>query len=199
MPPRSALAPARRPAGAALLALLPALATCDRSNGQVELNWTVVDAAGSAVFPFGGLRDLCRFTGRTEAGGDRRPYGLHVELRLCEPDCPAGCGDPSCQVDRLRYACDAARGFDTVPAAEEYEFSLALVAEPADGACGCELTAACALVPGPRRRAVEPGLVTDLQVYLLVLGGLDLGAAESEAGRIVMDLDACCAPDLSCS
>lgn len=188
---RLALAPARR-AAALALACAPA---CDRTHGEVELNWTVVDSAGSAVFPAGALDDLCRFTGRTTEGGPLVDYGLRVELRLCEPDCPGGCSDPACRAADLTYACDAARGFNTVEAGD-YDFTVALVADLPD-ACDCELTDACALVPGPRARAVEPGLVTDLQVYLFVLTGLRLGT--NDHGRPLLHLDGCCVPDPGCS
>lgn len=191
-PRRPALAPAR----AAALALA-VTAACDRTHGEVELNWTVVDAAGSAVFPAGALDDLCRFTGRTTEAGERVDYGLRVELRLCEPGCAAGCGDPSCQAARLPFACDAARGFDTVEVGE-YDFTVALVADLPAGTCDCELTSACALVPGPRTRAVEPGLVTDLQVYLFVLAGFRVGDPHDHS-RPVLDLDGCCVPDPACS
>ena len=69
---------------------------------------------------------------------------------------------------------------------------------PDTGACGCTLTPPCALVPGPRTRTVEPGLVTDLQVYLLVLG-LDNIAAASTSGRTRLDPSTCCTPDPSCA
>ncbi|HEY8379535.1 MAG TPA: hypothetical protein VIK91_23745, partial [Nannocystis sp.] len=194
--PGPALAPARRAAsrrgGDRLLALalaLAALPACDGSSGQVELNWTVVDAAGRAVFPSGELSHLCDFTGRTVPEGERRPYSLQAQLRLCEPDCPGSCAaEPSCRVETLRYPCTSARGFSTVPARDDpYSFEVALVADLGDG-CVCELAPACALVPGPRTRRVEPGLVTDLQVYLFVLTGLDL-AKESldDEGRTIMD------------
>jgi hypothetical protein len=185
-----------RPSAALVFGLL--LTACDGSRGQVELNWSVVDAAGRQGFPEGDLADLCSFTGRTAEGGERRPYSLHVRLRLCEPDCPGDCADtPECQVETLDYRCESARGFSTVPARdEEYDFEVDLTAD-FGGECACELGPACALVPGPRTRAIEPGLVTDLQVYLLVLARLDLGAKLPDL--VVMDLDGCCDPGPNCS
>lgn len=213
--PTQALAPApgshllRRPspAAGAILALATA-AACVRDKGEVELNWTVVDAAGRSIFPAGELDDicganvggdkfgdLCGFIGRTTADGPRRPYRLRTQLRLCEPDCPEACAaDESCQIDVLTYGCEAARGFSIVAAREEepYDFEVALVAEFEDR-CVCELGPACALTPGPRTRRVEPGLLTDLQVYLFVLTGLDACVQEPpEQGRTVMDLEGCC-------
>lgn len=195
--------PPRRRRGRSLglgLGLLLAPA-CENTAGEVELNWTVVDAAGQAMFPAGDFGDLCEFIGRAVPGGERRPYSLRAQLRLCEPGCPGDCADePSCQVETLRYRCDAARGFSTVPAREEpYLFEVAMVAD-FGGGCSCELGPACALAPGPRMRKVEPGLVTDLQVYLFVLTGIDIFAQiQPEQGRTVMDLDRCCQLDPTCS
>ncbi|WAS90170.1 hypothetical protein [Nannocystis punicea] len=214
--PAHALAPApashlrRRPslAAGATLALVTA-AACVRDQGEVELNWTVVDAAGRSIFPAGELDeiagcnadapkfdDLCGFIGRTTPDGPRRRYQLHTQLRLCEPDCPQACtADESCQIDVLTYDCKAARGFSIVAAREQepYDFEVALVAQ-FENECVCELGPACALTPGPRTRKVEPGLLTDLQVYLFVLTGLDACVQEpSEQGRTVMDLVGCCA------
>lgn len=199
--PRAAPPPRidRRAALGLACLLLPA--ACDGSSGEVELNWTVVDAAGSAVFPAGDFDDLCEFIGRTAPDGERRPYSLRAQLRLCEPDCPGSCAaEPDCQAQTLRYRCNAARGFSTVPARDEpYSFEVAMVAD-FGGGCVCELQPACALAPGPRARTVEPGLVTDLQVYLFVLTGLDLRMEPlTEQRRTIMDLDQCCALDPTCS
>ena len=192
----------RRPlAGLVAAALvIPAGAACERTQGEVEINWTIVDRAGGQVFPSGRLGSTCKFTGVLPGGDAASDYALEVQLRLCEPDCPGGCDDPACHVDRLQYDCSAARGFSVVAARPEepYDFHVDLVAAPADGGCGCTLTPPCALVPGPRNRTVEPGLVTDLQVYLLVLG-LDNIAAAGEAGRTRLDLGECCTPDPSCA
>ncbi len=193
--PRHALAPDRPRRHAPRVALGIALAggfCCDRTHGEIELNWTVVDAAGASVFPTRDLDDLCGFTGRMVAEGPRARYALHVQLELCDPAC--GC-DPACEPTRLTFDCDAARGWGTV-LADEYELRVSLIARPETG-CACELTPACALAPGPRVRAVEPGLVTDLQVFLFVLSGFRLGTKEK--GSPLMDLDGCCVPDPSCS
>ena len=193
------LAPVRA-LGLALAAVSGLALACVHDRGEIELNWTIVDLAGDQVFPFGFLGDTCDFSGKlAEADAAARGYALQVRLRLCDPACAAGCDDPTCQVDVLRFDCSAARGFATVPASEEpYDIRVDLVATPDDGACGCSLTPPCALVPGPRRRAVEAGLVTDLQVYLLVLG-LEAIADSYADGRARLDLDACCTPDPSCA
>ena len=206
MPPR----PPRRRSGlvgaiargplARLVALASALA-CDRDHGEIELNWTLVDRAGTQIAPFGALGDTCNFTGKF-AETDAKPstYDLELRLRLCDPDCAAGCDDPGCLVEDIRYDCSAARGFSRVSARTEspYDITVDLVAVPRSGACGCAVTPPCALVPGPRRRTVEAGLVTDLQVYLLVLG-IDNINDSLEDGRPRLDLDACCTPDPSCA
>lgn len=174
---------------------------CEHTAGEVELNWSVVDAAGRSMFPSGDFGDLCAFTGRTTVDGPRRPYSLRAQLRLCEPDCPQDCAEEaSCQVETLRYRCNAARGFSTVPAREEpYTFEVAMIAD-FGGGCVCELGPSCALTPGPRTRSIEPGLVTDLQVYLFVMTGIDIVAQiPPEDRRTVMDLDGCCELDPTCS
>ena len=173
---------------------------CDREHGQIELNWTVVDRAGSQIAPFGALGDTCDFSGKLTADAARIDYDLVLRLRLCDPDCVAGCDDPACPVEDLRYDCNTARGFSKVLARTDspYDIEVDLVAPPQDGACGCSLTPPCALVPGPRRRTVEAGLGTDLQVYLLVLG-LDNIRDSLEAGRPHFDLDTCCIPDPTCA
>lgn len=174
---------------------------CDRQNGQIELNWTVVDRAGTQIAPFGVLGDTCDFSGKLAADTEPTKYDLAVRLRLCDSECAGGCDDPTCEVvEDLRYGCGAARGFSTVAARADtpYDIEVDLIATPQNGACGCALTPPCALVPGPRRRTVEPGLVTDLQVYLLVLG-LDNIRESREGGRPRLDLDACCTPDPTCA
>lgn len=184
---------------AALVAFMSA--GCDRNQGQVEVNWSVVDRAGTTVFPSGVLGSTCGFAGLLAAGdAEPTPYALSLQLRLCEPGCAGGCEDPACQIDLLRFDCESARGFGTVEArsAAPYDFHVDLVAVPDDGACGCTLTPPCALVPGPRSRTVEPGLVTDLQVYLLVLG-LDNIRAARQDGRTRLDLATCCSPDPTCA
>ena len=198
MPPR----PPRRRRGLVPVVLLAlAGSACDRDHGEIELNWTLVDRAGAQIAPFGVLGDTCNFTGKF-AETDAKPstYDLELRLRLCDPDCAAGCDDPSCLVEDLRYDCSAARGFSTVPARTDspYDITVDLFARPRSGACGCALTPPCALVPGPRRRTVEAGLVTDLQVYLLVLG-IDNINESLEGGRPRLDLDACCTPDPTCA
>jgi hypothetical protein len=193
-------APRRRLGFTPALLGLALCAACEHDEGQVELNWTLVDRAGGQVFPSGVLPDLCDFTGLLAATDtDPVPYALRVQLRLCEPGCPAGCDDPSCQLQVLHYPCDAARGFSTVPARAEapYDIHIDLVATADSATCGCTVNPPCALVPGPRSRNIEPGLVTDLQVYLLVLGLDDIDAAR-DGDRTRLDLATCCTPDPSC-
>ncbi len=183
----------------------PALLACERSEGHVEINWTIVDRLGGQVFPSGALTDTCAFVGRLSDTADAPDirYALQLRLRLCEPECTAGCDDPACQVDILPFDCASARGFTGVQARSEapYNFVAELVASPDDGACGCVVNPPCALVPGSRRRTVEPGLVTDLQVYLLVLGvdDIDIVAANLEDRRARLDLATCCTPDPTCA
>jgi len=183
----------------AAVLVLTAGSACVHDEGEVEVNWTIVDRGGGQVFPSGYLGDTCEFMGLLAGSDTPAPYGLQVQVRLCEPGCADGCDDPACQIDRLRFDCSAARGFEVVKARPDapYDFHVDLVATPTSGACSCTLTPPCALAPGPRSRTVEPGLVTDLQVYLFVLGLDDIGAAD-EAGRTRLDLATCCTPDPTC-
>ena len=175
-------------------------AACVHDEGEVELNWTIVDRAGTTVFPSGLLSDTCDFLGLLPGADQPVAYDLQLQVRLCEPGCAAGCDDPSCQVDRLRFKCRSARGFRTVQARPEapYDFHVDMIASPDSGACGCTLKPPCALGPGPRNRTVEPGLVTDLQVYLFVLG-LDDIRASTDKDRTRLDLASCCTPDPTCA
>ena len=186
------------------------LAACQQDRGEVEIDWTLVDRAGAQIFPSGALEDTCAFVGRLPGSGeDLVDYEVLVEINLCEPGCEPGCTDPACIHTRLTFDCTAARGYATVEArSEPYDFDIHLVAAPADGSCACDLQPPCALIPGPRRRTVEPGLITDLQVYLMVLGLDDIDAAEAD-GRVRLDLapdptvvttaEACCVPDAACA
>jgi hypothetical protein len=203
--PRLAFTPALRVPRACVQRILgmALLLACEHTQGEVEMNWTIVDRAGAQVFPSGELSDLCAFTGLL-ADGDTEPtpYSLSVRLRLCDPGCPAGCDDPTCLATDapIDYACSAARGFSTVPARSDppYDIHVELLATAKDASCGCIVAPPCALVPGPRTRAVEAGLVTDLQVYLMVLGLDDIDAATT-GGRTRLDLVECCTPDPSCA
>jgi len=190
----------RAAAAAAVLASLTAGQACVHDEGEVEINWTIVDRSGSQVFPSGLLGDTCEFTGTLPGAQTPAAYDLQLQVRLCEPGCPGGCDDPACQLDRLRYDCSAARGFSVVTARPDdpYDFHVDLIATPDADGCSCTLGPPCALAPGPRSRTVEPGLVTDLQVYLFVLG-LDDILASAEADRTRLDLASCCTPDPSCA
>lgn len=194
---RSALAFTRLAAAAALLT-----AACTDNEGEVEIDWTLVDRAGAQVFPSGALDDTCDFVGLMPGKGDVPvDYSVNVELHLCEPGCEPGCNDPACILTILDYDCTAARGYSTV-ATGPYDFDVHLIATPTDGSCACDIQPPCALVPGPRRRTVEPGLVTDLAVYLMVLGFDNVGASQ-ENGRARLDLApadsaACCVPVPNC-
>ncbi len=189
-----------RTVAAAFAAVIAVATACVHDEGEVEINWTIVDRAGTTVFPSGQLGDTCKLTGLFPSSEAPVPYGLQLQVRLCEPGCAAGCGDPSCQIDVLRFDCSAARGFATVKARPEapYDFHVDLLASPDSGACGCTVSPPCVLGPGPRSRVVEPGLVTDLQVYLFVLGLETIGAS-AENGRTRLDLATCCTPDPTCA
>lgn len=183
-PPRPR--PRRRQVGCAgLFACALAAGGCGRDEGVVEIAWTFVDRSGAAIYPDGDLEDTCALRGTFRAGENPRTYELHTEVRICDPACEAGCDDAACWLEEpLRFGCDTARGSGIVASHDEpVLIDVRVTAYPGgDSACACALGSPCAQVPGPRRRMIRPGLVTDLQVYLLVL---DLPAAAEP-------LEACC-------
>ncbi|MCA9719938.1 MAG: hypothetical protein KC468_35045, partial [Myxococcales bacterium] len=186
----------------ALALALAAPLACVADEGVVELNWKFVDRELTAVYP-GDARDSCAFSGALEADGAVRDYGLHIELEICDPECAAGCESEECLVLQRRLPCDTARATTSVPMIEEreYQFSTRIIAavEGADledpQACVCTLQVECALTPGPRERLLRPGLVTDLQVYQVVLPTLTLPV---DADPIPLDLSTCCEPSPGC-
>lgn len=176
----------RRPGAAlacAVLLGLPAVPACTDSRGIVQIAWAFVDRSGATVFPAGDLGDTCSFRGALD--GRDRDYDLQIAVRVCDPTCAGGCDDDACLiVDPLLYSCLSARGSSEVPSSESpYQFQVDVIAE-FDETCACVVQAPCAEVPGPRLRMVRPGLITDLQVYQLVLDMQDVGG--------VFDLDGCC-------
>lgn len=158
--------------------------------GVVELSWEFVDRDGDKIFPAGLFEDAggdaCDLPGRLDGQGVTYDLGLLVEV--CDTACPEGCGDPDCLVQPpLRFSCTSYRGSDpSVPSSDEpYRFTARAVLEidQLDRDC-LEPVPTCVAVPGPRDRIVEPGLVTDLQVYQVAVD-IDFEANE------VLDLEAC--------
>lgn len=177
---------------------LGALATgCTPTEGYVEIAWALIDQGGTALYPDGALTNTCDFVGLVDSGdggvdmpGDpvETPATLRFELLVCDPECAGGCDDPECQViDPRSFACNTARGSVTVPSSGlDYRFEPRVIAELAgDPACTCTLSTECVQLPGPRDRKVEGGLVTDLQVYQIVL---DL----DDPTTATLDLRTCC-------
>jgi hypothetical protein len=193
-----------RTRGSAFTALVVgvALVACIQDEGIVELNWAFVDRNQEPVYP-GETLTSCSFSGRLAAGEDAREYGLHVELRVCDATCEAGCASSTCLVHEQRFSCQTARGTARVPAVagNQYTFTTRVVAisdgEGEDSACYCTIRDECALVPGSRTREVRPGLVTDLQVYQLVLPTLDV--QNNKDTPIALDLAECCEPSPGCA
>jgi hypothetical protein len=167
------------------------LAACADDRGVVEVNWVVVDRDGEPLFPGGALsvgarQSTCGFGGDGPDG--RVTVDLRVELEICDPACEAGCDDPSCQVvEPLRFPCTSARGSNRdIPASDDpYRFLLrARLVAPSAGIDCASPDPTCVAVPGARDRTVAAGLVTDLQVYQIVVDLRD-GVDES------FDLGAC--------
>lgn len=174
----------------AIAALL--FAGCSADEGVVEWSWVFVDLDGRTIFPTGvfdlGGRDACNLPAR--ANGRSVTYDLGVELSVCDPTCPQGCSDPDCQVIApLEFDCETHRGSNpAIPSSDEpYQFALAPVLTLEDGS-ECREVSTCIASPGPRERVVEPGLVTDLQVFQLVVGIVQ-GASSTDVGAL--DLEEC--------
>ena len=196
--PRSARAPLlrcltmRRVAPSCLLLAAALGSGCGDLDGAVELAWVIVDRDGDAIFPGGVFslddeRDSCELRGVV---GDRSvSYDLRVELEVCDPSCEAGCDSEQCQVlPRHEFACNEARGsLPTVPdsGGEPYLFTVRAVVSVPSLQLECrEPSPSCVAVPAPRERRVEPGLVTDLQVYQIAI---DVDRDSNEP----LDLEAC--------
>lgn len=172
---------------AALLCTLPASACTPEDTGVVELNWAVVDRDGEAIFPAGQFMasgDTCDLP--ATRGGESVRYDLQIELEICDQSCAGGCSDPDCLVvPTSRNSCTVARVTDRdVPASSEpYLFTMrAVIALP--GSSCVDWVPPCIGLPGPRERTVHRGLVTDLQVFQVVLNA-DIDAHDG------LDLETC--------
>jgi len=177
------------------------LTSCTPTEGYVEIAWALIDQGGASLYPDGSLTNTCDFVGLVARGGDAQadpvetPATLRFELLVCDPECSGGCDDPECQViDPRSFACNTARGSVTVPSSElDHRFEARVIAElDGDPACACTLSTECVQLPGPRDRKVRGGLVTDLQVYQIVLDLDDPTTAS-------IDLRTCCELPESCS
>ncbi|GEM_PF-1377298 len=169
---------------ATLAAALVPGGSCARDRGVVELGWLFVDADGERLFPQGRLDDTCALESEVAEGGRVR-YDLQVELLMTRSECTGGIDDDACLVlSPLRFACDTARGSHLdVPASEQpYLMTVRAVAVRADTGDVCVPDAECVVVPGPRTREVEGGLVTDLQIYEIVLADAGHLLDERECG-----------------
>jgi hypothetical protein len=167
--------------------MLPTSACALEDTGVVEFNWAVVDRDGDAIFPAGQFMasgDTCDMP--ATLGGASVRYDLHVELEICDQECAGGCDDPDCLVvPTSRNSCTVARVTDRdVPASSDaYLFTMRAVISLPDGDC-VDFVPPCIAVPGPRERPVHRGLVTDLQVFQVVVNS-DVDADDP------LDLEAC--------
>ncbi len=176
----------------AAASLLVALSACSVDTGVVEWAWAFVDQDGDAIYPSGvfdlGRTSSCALPGRFDAELVR--YDLAAELVICDPECAGGCDDPDCQVVApLGFDCDRSRGSNpSVPSSDApYQFTISPVIT-LPGGDECRDLGSCISAPGPRERTVHRGLVTDLQVFQLVVG-MDQGGPATGTGSL--DLEAC--------
>lgn len=176
----------------AAASVLVVTSACSVDTGVVEWAWAFVDRDGDAIFPRGvfdlGRTSSCALPGRF--GTNEVRYDLGAELVICDPQCAGGCEDPDCQVVApLGFDCERYRGSNpSVPASgDPYQFTISPVITLPSGD-ECRDLEACITAPGPRERAVPEGLVTDLQVFQLVVG-MDQNGPTSSTGSL--DLEAC--------
>jgi len=187
---------------AGFMIALFALVACNHQEGIVEINWAFVDQDGDKIIPSRDAENSCGFAGNL--AGKAENYQMQVELRVCEPGCEGGCENPACYaVDPFRFDCHALRASSKLPASfDGYEFQVAVIAVPDNNAqeqCECELRSPCIERPGPRIRTIEAGLITDLQVYQLVLALPTVEPIISADERIVFDVQECCQLPSSCA
>ncbi len=178
-------------AASALGAVTPGCA----DSGVVELNWVFVDREGQPFYPGGQFalnryEDSCNLRGFL--GGATVHYDLRLELEVCDPTCVGGCDDAACLVmEPHRFSCATARAsdFDVPARSEPYQFQTRAIIEPTEGAACTDLPPTCVAVPGPRKRVVKPGLVTDLQVYQV---GVNIdGGVRPSADAAHLNLEDC--------
>jgi len=171
--------------------VVASLSGCGVDEGFVELNWQWVDNRQRKIYPDGYEADVCGLTGTTADGSAK--YDLRLRLTISEAECEGGPSDEGCQVMPPQiFSCRRARASITnVPADEDnpYLMSVSVVVDPLEGDETFVPLPTCASVPGPRQRRVLPGGTVDLQVFQMVMNGIDPGA-DSAAGRR-LDLAAC--------
>lgn len=164
---------------------------CGVDEGFVELNWQFVDARQRKIYPGGRASDVCDLPGTR--GDETARYDLRARLTISESDCDGGPGDEACQVIPPRtFSCRRSRASLTaVPANEDvaYTMTVDVVVDPTDGSDPFVPLPSCAAVPGPRERRVLPGGTVDLQVYQLVISGID--PSQDSAAERRLDLEAC--------
>ncbi|TPV93854.1 MAG: hypothetical protein B7733_18240 [Myxococcales bacterium FL481] len=167
---------------------------CTADVGQVELNWVFVDRNTQAYVPSDLRKDSCRLPARDADGPTTAD--LIVQLTLSDPDCASAAETTAeaeaCQVIApAHFRCVHGRHTLTdVPAADEpYLVTAEVVVVPARGTWFIA-SSQCIGVPGPRRRRVSGGALTDLSVYQFVVHNVDL----SESPRL--DLELCRDPDV---
>jgi hypothetical protein len=150
-----------------------------------------VDREGDSIFPNSpftiGREDSCDLPG--QIGSESVTFNVNIQLEICEAECPDSCDSQACRViDPIRFSCQRSRGTDRdVPASTTpYRFEVrAIVSIPSRDVTCTDPAADCIAVPGPRERLVRAGLVTDLQVYQVVLD-MQQGARDG-----ALDLEEC--------
>jgi hypothetical protein len=155
------------------------------------------------------LEDTCAFVGRSPGSTpttssttpSSSPAPVRARLR-------PGCDDPACRRPASpSTAPPPAATPPSRPAPSPTTSTSTSSPPPPTAPARATSTPPCALIPGPRRRTVEPGLVTDLAGLPLVLGLDDIDASQA-GGRTRLDLappaddlegEPCCVPDPACA
>lgn len=178
-----------------LLALAPA--SCGSEVGIVEVYWQVEDASLRRIYPPGDRTSTCAFTDLDGANFDLR---VRLTIVHATDACALTPEDAACQVVApLVFECLRARGTvtDVPPSSTDaseggddpgYLMFVEPLIVPEQGEAFVARST-CIGYPGPRKRRVRAGRITDLEVHSLVFHAL--AGADAK-----VDLDAC-RPDAS--
>lgn len=174
------------------LPLLGVLASCGAEVGIVEVYWQVEDAALRRLYPPGDRSSTCAFTDLDGANFDLR---VRLTIVHASDACAASPADAACQVVApVVFDCLRARGTvtDIPPSSQDasegnddpgYLMFVEPLIVPEVGE-PFVARSTCVGRPGPRKRRVRAGRITDLEVHELVFHALTSADAK-------VDLEAC--------
>ena len=155
-----------------LLSMATFLPSCDQVVGIIELHWQLVDQSVSRK-----ILPSCELAA-TDSDG-RRTLGLRVRLTvsLHNEACKELADQPECIVVQKLFSCDRARGtLIDVPGSgeDDYLMTVELLVDPGQGESPFVPPLECVSTPGPVKRQVHAGRITDLSVYQIIVHAIDL-------------------------